>query len=381
MPYGDDETAVSEILRGAALKVPFRGDEFARFRQLLEADGFFGVPFRGDGYRRPVREALGEIHGVGVEAFAREVQGWPGRVVLIGEEGYPRGLMELEEPPVAIHVRGSLEILEAPTLAVVGSRKINANDARHTRELVQEVARQGAVVISGGALGTDAVAHRAVVDLGEATVVVLPTGVVRPSPRSHEALFQKVLECGGALVSEYPPGVGVRKFHFRRRNGLIAAMARGVFVARAAEKSGSLLTAEAAEVLGRPLAAMPGPPMDPLCRGCHELIRSGARLVASREDLLGWWWECVPPEARRERPAQGASPGGDCPLLREAREVSDGSGVFRLEALHRHTGRGAAELQVELLTHEMAGRVERLPGGAFRLTASGAGTTTRPQQP
>ena len=374
MSYGDDEAVAELFFRAVGLQVPFAWEEFITFRSALEPSGvgsWFEGPVEGAvldewGLSKQVREGLGEIHRRGWESLRDEARRWPGRVILQDERDYPEGLRELKEAPVALHVMGAEEGLRQAGLGVVGSRKITAPDARLGRRLVQEVARQGAVIVSGGALGADGVAHRAAVDLQRPTVAVLPAGLDRPTPASHRELFRSILETGGTLVSEYAPGTEVRKYHFRRRNGLIAAMSRCVLVLRARQGSGSMLTVEAARLLGRPCAAIPGHPDDPESQGCLAMLREGATMVASREDLLAFWGEVAGQAAQRETKTVEEESPERCPVLDKARGIIDEAGQFSLEALGVATELEASELQVRLLHHELSGRVERVAAG-YRL--------------
>lgn len=301
------------------------------------------------------------------EEVGAEVGNWEGAVLLYGEKGYPEGLKELDHPPAALHIKGRIDALEAPGLAVVGSRKIGVAAARAARRLVEPFVARGGVVISGGALGADALAHRCAIDGGGRTVAILPSGLRQLSPKRNSRLFTAIAKERGALLTEYPPGKGVRKFHFHRRNRLIAAMSRGILVLRAAHRSGTMLTVRAARELNRPLAAMPGAPDEPLAAGCHDIIQKGGRLIARGEDLLQWWAD-IAPESMSHKEDLAADRQGDapvlpdCEVLQAAVELVGDDGAFSVEALSRVTGKSAGELQTLLLRHELSGAIEAVAG-------------------
>ncbi len=333
------------------------------FEQPPPCDGDEAYDFVTAGQRR----RLEKLHQQGARSVVERVNDWSGQVIVYGDDGYPQRFEQLDRAPAAIHLLGPPSALVQPSVAVVGSRKIPVGAASSARRILQPVARQGIAIVSGGALGADAVAHRAAVDASATTVVVLPSGLHNPSPKSNRRLFRDVADSGGALISEYPPDEGVRRYHFRRRNSLIAALSRGVLVLRAGAKSGTMLTVEAARRLDRPLAAVPGPPDDPLSAGCHQILRDGGRLIVDSKDLMEWCNTIMSEELAllsedapqkvtdKKRP--------DCEVLDEAESLLDVGGAFSVEQLARHTDKTAAELQSILLEHELAGVVERVPGG------------------
>lgn len=308
------------------------------------------------------------LHRHGESELIEAVCSWDGQILLYHEEDYPRRLLELDDPPVALHILGSIEALHRPGIAVVGSRKIGVYAAQATQELLQPLARQGVNIISGGALGADAVAHRSAVDAGGVTVAVLPSGLACQSPRSNRRLFQDILENQGALISEYAPNQEVRNFHFSRRNRLIAALGRGVFVVRAKMKSGTMLTVEAARRLGRPLAAMPGEPQNPLSVGCHEILRGGGELIGTSAHLEQWWEKLAPELAAKRAEGVEKEPVQQallprCQVLEAAANLLDEQGAFSLEELAETVEQPPAQLQAIMLQHEMAGWVEPVLGG------------------
>lgn len=217
------------------------------------------------------------------------------RVVARGDEDYPARLLDLRDPPSQVHVLGAWPA-DAPAVAVVGTRDASPYGERVTRELVRALARAGVAVVSGMARGIDAAAHRAALEAGAPTLAVLGTGVDVPYPAGHRALHAELAE-RGAVLSEQPPGRRAFPGCFPRRNRLIAALADATLVVEAGAKSGALITAMHALELGRTVAAVPGPIDAAQHRGANELLRDGAQVVASPDDLLALVGRSVPAPA------------------------------------------------------------------------------------
>ena len=364
------------LICALALYAPVSGPQLRRLVEALgpeENDKWWSGgrvldgPANGLGLSKRKRQKIYEVLARDPKDVAKTVGRWPGTIVLYGEEDYPARLCDLDEPPAALHVLGSTAALSYPGIAVVGSRKIGVAAGRSARSIMEPVLRGGPSLISGGALGSDALAHRCAVDVGALTVSVLPCGVSEPSPKRNARLFEEIVNSGGVLVSEYPPDQKVRKYHFRRRNRLIAALSRGVFVLRAGEKSGTMLTVEAARVLERPLAAMPGAPDEPHVGGCHDILRGGGAIIANASDLARWWREigpecCHDNEQREIGQAIGEPNLPECEILQAAVELADEGRAFSIEGLTRATGRSASALQSVLLRHELAGVIEKVSG-------------------
>ena len=214
------------------------------------------------------------------------------RVVARGDEGYPARLLDLRDPPARVHMMGTWPA-DTPAVAVVGTRDATAYGERVTRELAWALGRVGVAVVSGMARGIDAAAHRAALEKGAPTLAVLGTGIDVAYPAAHRALHEELAERGGVL-SEQPPGRRAFPGCFPRRNRLIAALADVTLVVEAGPKSGALITAAHALELGRTVAAEPGPIDAPQHRGANELLRDGAHVVASPDDLLALVGRSVP---------------------------------------------------------------------------------------
>lgn len=217
---------------------------------------------------------------------ARDWATRPGRHLLAWHDPlYPARLRALPDPPLVLYVAGRPEVLTDPQLAVVGSRHATAGGLENAREFARHFARSGLAITSGLALGVDAAAHLGALDVGGVTVAVLATGLDRIYPAQHRDLARRIVE-HGALISEAPLGAPPRREAFPRRNRLISGLALGVLVVEAARHSGSLITARLAMEQGREVFALPGSIHNPLAKGCHRLIREGAKLVDEAADVI-----------------------------------------------------------------------------------------------
>ena len=219
---------------------------------------------------------------------------------------YPARLGELVDAPLVLYVRGDLQVLEDPQLAIVGSRNPSPGAGETTREFARYLAACGLTITSGLAVGIDAAAHLGALEAGH-TLAVMGTGPDRVYPAAHRELARRIAT-HGALVTEFPPGTGPRSEHFPRRNRLIAALSLGTLVVEAAPQSGSLITARLAAELGREVFAIPGSIHNPLARGCHALIKQGAKLVETAQDVLEELAPLLAPFLRPELPLPMPTP-------------------------------------------------------------------------
>jgi DNA processing protein len=199
---------------------------------------------------------------------------------------YPPQLRELSDPPIALFLRGDPQQLHNPQLAVVGSRNPSHIGKETAHDFSRTLAESGLVITSGLALGVDAAAHRGALAGGGQTIAVFGTGLDRVYPAAHRELAHAIVAQGGLLVSEYPPGTAPLAGNFPRRNRIISGLSLGTLVVEAALRSGSLITASLAVEQGREVFAIPGSIHNPLARGCHQLIRQGAKLVETAQDIL-----------------------------------------------------------------------------------------------
>jgi DNA processing protein len=295
------------------------------------------------------------------------------RLLAIGEPRYPPPLAEIAEPPITLYLRGSLPAAEAPCLAVVGSRKATPYGLEAARYIAGGLSRAGAVVASGAAYGVDSAAHRGALEQGGFTIAVLGCGPDIAYPRSHAGLLREIEE-NGCVLSEYPPGTPPLKRNFPARNRIIAGLSRGVVVIEAAEGSGALLTAEVALSAGREIFAVPGGVFSRNSAGTNALIRNGAALARSPEDVLeelglaessargargrpGPRQEELPLESSVERLLLEALANG----LTDPHDIADRMGLSTIKAIA-----GLSRLEV-------SGLVRRGPGGVYQGVAPRSG--------
>lgn len=201
------------------------------------------------------------------------------------DPAYPAQLKEIANPPPVLFVKGNVALLSQPQIAVVGSRNPSAVGKTTATEFAYALAKAGMIITSGLALGIDAASHQGALDAGGYTVAVAGTGLDRVYPACHKKLATQIVE-QGALVSEFPPGTGAKANHFPRRNRIISGLCMGLLVVEAAQQSGSLITARLALEQNREVFAIPGSIHNPLARGCNALIRQGAKLVETVEDIF-----------------------------------------------------------------------------------------------
>jgi DNA processing protein len=215
------------------------------------------------------------------------------RLLRCTEADFPPQLDNIPQPPAALFVVGDASLLLYPQVAIVGARNASTGGLAHARAFALALAQAGFAITSGMADGIDGAAHLAALDNGVPTLAVIGTGPDRVYPRKHHLLAKRIAE-RGALISEFPPGTAARADHFPRRNRLIAGLSLGTLVVEAGLQSGSLITARLAGEQGREVFALPGSIHNPLARGCHRLIRDGARLVETAAEII----ETLAPAAR-----------------------------------------------------------------------------------
>ena len=289
---------------------------------------------------------------------------------------YPALLREAGTAPAALFVDGDVGSLWLPQIAIVGARSATAGGLANARSFATHLAAAGLTVTSGLADGVDAAAHAAALDAGSATIAVMGTGPDLIYPRRQAALAERI-RGHGALVTEFPPGVQARPDHFPRRNRIIAGLSLGVLVVEASVQSGSLITARLAGDQGREVFALPGSIHNPLARGCHQLIRQGARLVETAAEIV----EELAPLARAlgdrlrahladPAPAHPAAPVTAPAQARDADYTKVlaalGHDPVSLDELALRTGLGVAALSSMLLLLELEGEVDSSGGGRYQ---------------
>lgn len=315
-------------------------------------------------------------------------QGPARAVITLGDARYPQSLLDTEDPPLLMYLMGAARLLAQnpfPTgrcLAVVGSRNPTAQGADNARLFSRALRGAGFTIVSGLALGVDAAAHEGALDVSSdpfaeatpATIAVVGTGLDRVYPRKNLDLAHRIA-AHGVLVSEYPLGTPPVAANFPKRNRIISGLSQGTLVVEAALASGSLITARMAAEQGREVFAIPGSIHAPQSRGCHALIRQGAKLVESAQDVLEELR--MPPAAGKQSASSGAAvldeEGSRDIVTRETESPllqALGFDPMGVDALVARTGMDAASLQVELLELELDGQVARLPGGLYQRLGS-----------
>lgn len=305
------------------------------------------------------------------------------------DSAYPPLLKQIPDPPPLLFVLGEAELLSMVQLGVVGSRQSTQGGEDTCRQICAQVSAAGIVITSGMALGIDGTAHQAALAAGGKTIAVVGTGLDRVYPARHRDLAHQIAT-QGAIVSEFPIGVGVRQHHFPQRNRIISGLSAGVLVVEAGLQSGSLITARHAAEQGREVFAIPNSIHNPLSRGCHALIKQGAKLTESAEDILeellplaqaAWQLAERQPQAVAISPTdteQNAAVHGENATLAQSLKVNAdnpaeaqllaamGYDPVRVEQLLERTDLTISEISAMLLMLELDGRVQALPGGRYQ---------------
>lgn len=314
----------------------------------------------------------------------------PGRYILtLADRDYPQSLLTIADPPVLLYVNGDPARLSQTALAVVGARNATPGGCENAKAFAHHLAGHGWCVVSGLAQGIDAAAHEGALLAGPdgaGTVAIMGTGIDRVYPARHRELAHRIAE-HGALVSELPLGMGALPHHFPLRNRIVAGLTRGVLVVEAARQSGSLITARLAGESGREVFAIPGSIHSPLSRGCHALIRQGAKLVETAQDITDELGEAQPPgppdapHLGKHAPARGARTAGRASGVTTSAPPPLGDGVdapdspllqalgydpLHLDILQARTGLDIPTLTTQLLDLELAGHIARMDGGRFQ---------------
>jgi DNA processing protein len=333
----------------------------ARFGSAQAAiDAIPDLAARGGG-RAPRLAARSQI-----EREIAEVERLGARYLFLGQGLYPSLLAELETAPPALIAKGDFALLDRPAVAMVGARNASAAACRFARQLAQNLGAAGTVIVSGLARGIDTAAHDGALETG--TIAVIAGGIDIFYPPENEARQRAIAE-RGLLLAEQPPGIEPRARHFPYRNRIIAGLAQGTVVVEAAPRSGSLITARHAAEFGREVMAVPGSPLDPRAQGCNQLIREGATLVQTAEDVL----EAISPmriRPFRQPDRRYAEPPATSDVDEEARRRIGGllsATPVPVDELVRQSGIAPATVQTVLLELELAGRLERHAGGRVSL--------------
>ncbi len=360
----DDETLCALALA----RVPGVGPQ--TWARLMQA---FGTPAQVLGAGRSALRSLGLPASVeagildpawsSARADARWVEAEADRHLLrLGDPAYPARLAEIPDPPPLLFAVGDPGTLGAPQVGIVGSRHATAAGRDLAHELAAALTRAGVAVTSGLAAGIDAAAHRGALSADGTTHAVVATGPDRVYPARHRRLHADIVG-QGAVVTEMPPGVAPAAALFPRRNRIISGLSLGVVVVQAGRRSGALITARQAAEQGREVFAVPGSIHDPMARGCHTLLREGAKLIESVDDIL----EELPgvdSQGPAQAPTEPATPDADPD---EARVLAAlGHDPLPLDTLQQRSGLTPDRLSAILLTMELKGLLTAIPGGRYQ---------------
>ena len=288
-------------------------------------------------------------------------------VITLADQAYPRTLLEIPDPPTVLYAVGRVALLQGDKLAIVGSRNATSQGERNAESFAKTLGEAGLTIVSGLAMGIDAAAHRGGLGTSGSTITVLGTGVDVVYPRRNEDLAAAIAK-EGLLLSEFPLGTPPVAHNFPRRNRLISGLGRGCLVVEAAAASGSLITARLAADQGRDVFAIPGSIHSPLSKGCHALIKAGAKLVESADDILA--------------ELSGFQRTGFASTVVEDDDRSSelscllkfmGHDPVDVDWLCVQAGLSAEQVSSELLRLELAGRIAALPGGLYQRLSKGGG--------
>ena len=298
----------------------------------------------------------------------------PRDIVVLGDPRYPPLLLQTADPPLLLYTCGRVELLTAPSVAIVGSRRATPQGLENAWTFAQHLSERRLTIVSGLALGIDGSAHEGALTGAGSTVAFVGTGLDQVYPRSHTELGARISEFG-LVASEYPLGMRPLEGNFPRRNRLIAGLSQGTLVVEAALQSGSLITARLAAEAGREVFAIPGSIHSPQARGCHQLIQQGAKLVEAGDDILHELQFNGTPARGARLSAPQASLFSEMPDIGSPGEAAGvdagllaalGHDPVTFDALSARTGWPADQLSARLLDLELAGLIQRLPGGLLQ---------------
>lgn len=332
---------------------------------------FFTAPteeWRGLNLASEIIEALRHPHSASIERDMKWAQCSSHHIITFDDDAYPPYLKEIADPPLVLFVEGDPSILQKINLAVVGSRHATPMGLNTAEQFSYCLAEEGFVISSGLALGIDGAAHRGALTAKGMTIGVAGTGLLHRYPRSHAKLMDEMIEKKGAVISEFPLETPPKAMNFPQRNRIIAGLSIGIVVVEAALKSGSLITARYAVENGRDVFAIPGSIHHPLARGCHYLIRQGAKLVEEAKDIieeLSHYKKFLHPPVRSSL----------TPIKTNLNDLSDQYSLIFDQVKHEITpidviilrsGLTASEVSSILLTLELTGYIQSVPGGYIR---------------
>jgi len=337
--------------------------------QLLAA---FGSPEKiYSASRQRLRDVLPDAQASAVAAgpvaehqalIAAWLQQQGNHLVTLADASYPQSLLDIPNPPPLLYAKGRLELLNMPSIAVVGSRNASPQGEKNAEEFSAALSRQGLCIVSGMALGIDGAAHQGALKAGGATIAVVGTGLDIVYPARHRHLAHQIAE-HGLIISEFALGTPSRAQNFPRRNRIISGLSQGCLVVEANLQSGSLITARLAVEQGREVFAIPGSIHSPMAKGCHQLIKQGAKLVDSMQDILD--------EMKIAPQSVADSPSLEQPVDSEHDPLLEALGYdpVSLDVLAVRSGLTTERLSAMLLVLELEGKLTSLPGGRFQRIA------------
>jgi DNA processing protein len=294
-----------------------------------------------------------------VDEACKWAEGDNQHIITLADPDYPRALLEIPDPPSVLYVRGRLDLLNKQSLAIVGSRNPTPQGLQNSERFAAALSESGLLISSGLALGIDAAAHRGALEANGDTVAFIGTGIDRIYPARNKELAIDISECG-AIITEFPIGTPVTASNFPRRNRLISGFSLGVLVVEAAIESGSLITARLAAEQGREVFAIPGSIHSPQSRGCHKLIKQGAKLIETAQDVL----------EELQLNFESPIPGRSIDLSESSFLSSMGFDPCGLDDLAFRCGLSSDAISVKLLQMELQGRIALLPGGRYQQLVS-----------
>ncbi len=353
----------------ALLRAPGVGE--VKFQQLLEQYGepqaLFQSPQLVDDNRLGAYLRAPDWERVEDDLAWVEQEGC--HLLTLHDSDYPQSLRDIPDPPPLLFLRGNREVLTNPQLAMVGSRNPSASGRETAHDFARTLAASGMVITSGLAMGIDTASHQGALAGGGQTIAVVGTGLDRVYPAANRELAYAIIDGGGAMVSEFPPATPPHAGNFPRRNRIISGLSLGTMVVEAALRSGSLITARLAAEQGREVFAIPGSIHNPLARGCHQLIRQGAKLVESAGDVL----EELAPQlyaalAEKNPEAGHDTPEGGNGLDEEYQRLLAciGHEATPVDQMVERSGLTAEAVSSMLLLLELRGFVESTAGGYAR---------------
>ncbi len=317
-----------------------------------------------------LEQALGNIDDAIIDEDLEWLSHANCHLVTFSDDRYPALLRGIDDPPIALFVQGDPDILELPQIAIVGSRNPSKGGQDNARAFARFLARSGLIITSGMALGIDTEAHTGCLETETKTIAVTGTGPDRVYPASNRKLAHQIVE-KGAIVTEFPPGTGPHPGHFPRRNRIISGLSLGCLVVEATQKSGSLITARLASEQGREVFAIPGSIHNPQSKGCHQLIKQGAKLVENGQDIaeeLSAMLSIIQPSFMEKGLEQESTSPIEASILdKEYSELLDKMGwdPVTFEQIMENAKLRAEELSSMLLLLELQGHVSSAPGGRF----------------